>query len=78
MRIAERFGVLPVDSPMIGDSHRDLEAAAAAGCPTILVRTGKGEATLARGDLPPGTMVFDDLAAAARHVVSLPTRKKSG
>lgn len=76
IRIAERFGVPMSDAPMVGDSHRDLEAGAAAGCPTILVRTGKGEATLARGDLPAGTLVFDDLAAAAHHLVAQPPRKK--
>ncbi len=78
IRIAERFGVPMADVPMVGDSHRDLEAGAAAGCPTLLVRTGKGEATLARGDLPPGTLVFDDLAAAARHLIALPSRRKFG
>ena len=78
LRIAERFGVPIAESPMIGDSHRDLEAAAAAGCPTILVKTGKGEATLARGDIPQGTLIFDDLAAAAKHIVAQPSRKKSG
>jgi len=78
IRIAERFGVPISESPMIGDSHRDLEAAAAAGCPTILVKTGKGEATLARGDMPQGTLIFDDLAAAAQHLIALPARKKSG
>jgi D-glycero-D-manno-heptose 1,7-bisphosphate phosphatase len=78
IRIAERFGVAMADVPMIGDSHRDLEAGAAAGCPTILVKTGKGDATLARGDLPEGTLVFDDLAAAARHLVAQPVKKKRG
>ena len=74
--IAERFGMSMRDVPMIGDSHRDLAAAAAAGCPPILVKTGKGEATLARDDLPPGTLVFDDLAAAAAHLVAQPAKKK--
>ena len=77
IRIAERFGMQMADVPMIGDSHRDLEAGAAAGCPTLLVRTGKGLATLERGDLPAGTLVFDDLAAAAQHLVALPAKKKS-
>lgn len=53
-------------SPMIGDALRDLEAAAAAGCPRILVRTGKGAATQATG-LPDAVLpvaVRDDLWAA--------------
>jgi D-glycero-D-manno-heptose 1,7-bisphosphate phosphatase len=43
----DAFDAAAVNSPMIGDSLRDLEAAAAAGCPRILVRTGKGAKTLA-------------------------------
>lgn len=70
VRAAERFGVPLADVTMIGDSHRDLEAGAAAGCKTILVRTGKGEATLACGALPAGTLIVDDLAAAAKHLVA--------
>ncbi|HOW50272.1 MAG TPA: HAD-IIIA family hydrolase, partial [Rubrivivax sp.] len=50
--------------PAIGDSLRDLQAAATVGCLPLLVRTGKGEKTLAAGDLPPGTRDFADLAAA--------------
>ena len=69
---AERFGLLPSDVTMIGDSHRDLEGGAAAGCATILVKTGKGVETLKRSGLPPGTLVFDDLAAAAQHLVAQP------
>jgi D-glycero-D-manno-heptose 1,7-bisphosphate phosphatase len=76
IRIAERFGVPMGEVPMIGDSYRDLEAGAAAGCPTILVKTGKGQATLDRGGLPEGTLVFDDLAAAAAHLVAQPAKKK--
>jgi len=78
IRIAERFGIPMAEAPLIGDSYRDLEAGAAAGCPTILVRTGKGAATVARGDLPAGTLVFDDLAAAAAHLIAQPARKKNG
>jgi D-glycero-D-manno-heptose 1,7-bisphosphate phosphatase len=78
LRMAERFGVPISEVPMIGDSYRDLQAGAAAGCPTMLVRTGKGAATVERGDLPAGTLVFDDLAAAARHLVAQPVRKRLG
>ncbi len=74
--IAERFGLPMSEVPMVGDSHRDLEAGAAAGCLPMLVKTGKGEATLARGDLPDGTLVFDDLAAAAAFLVAQPVKKK--
>jgi D-glycero-D-manno-heptose 1,7-bisphosphate phosphatase len=78
IRIAERFGVPMNEVPMIGDTKRDLEAGAAAGCPPILVKTGKGEATLASGGLPAGTIVFADLAAAAAHLIAKPTAAKRG
>lgn len=50
--------------PIIGDSLRDLQAAEAVGAQPVLVCTGKGEATLAAGNLPEGTHVYSDLAAA--------------
>jgi D-glycero-D-manno-heptose 1,7-bisphosphate phosphatase len=65
--IAQRFGIGLAGVPSVGDSLRDLRAAAAVNCSTILVKTGKGAQTLAKGDLPEGTRVFDDLAAVAAH-----------
>ncbi len=61
-----RFGVEAAATPMIGDSMRDLEAALAAGCKRVLVRTGNGAAVQAAGipaALSP-VAVFDDLAEA--------------
>lgn len=63
--IAERFEVDPEDTPVVGDALRDLQAGAALGFRTHLVRTGKGEKTLAAGGLPEGTQVHDDLRAFA-------------
>jgi D-glycero-D-manno-heptose 1,7-bisphosphate phosphatase len=51
--------------PVVGDALRDLQAAAAVGARPVLVLTGKGRKTRAAGGLPPGTEVFDDLAAFA-------------
>lgn len=62
--IAAHFGCTLNDVPVIGDSLRDLQAAVAVQARPILVRTGKGEHTLAAGGLPEATPVFDDLAAA--------------
>jgi D-glycero-D-manno-heptose 1,7-bisphosphate phosphatase len=62
----QRFGVAPADAVMIGDALSDLQAAVAAGCPRILVRSGKGAATQAAG-LPAQVLpvaVHADLAAA--------------
>ena len=59
-----------VGVPVIGDSLRDLEAAATAGARPILVRTGNGKKTEgALGREFAGTQVFDDLAAAAASLV---------
>jgi D-glycero-D-manno-heptose 1,7-bisphosphate phosphatase len=66
-----QFRQIPGDAVYIGDSLGDLQAAKAAGCQRILVRTGKGSATEARGlpaDLAP-ILVFDDLAAVADHLL---------
>lgn len=51
--------------PVVGDSLRDLQAAAAVGARPILVRTGNGRKTEAElpADLS-GTDVFDDLTEA--------------
>jgi D-glycero-D-manno-heptose 1,7-bisphosphate phosphatase len=65
LEIAARLNVALEGVPMVGDSLRDLQAAAAAGARPILVLTGKGRATQQAGGLPPGTEVFADLAAVA-------------
>lgn len=49
--------------PVIGDSGRDLEAARAVRATPVLVRTGKGEGTLDRGEAA-GAAVYADLAEA--------------
>ncbi len=61
-----RFSMSAAESVMIGDSLRDLEAAAALGVRRILVRTGKGALTQAKG-LPANILpvsVYDDLGGA--------------
>ena len=68
--IAERFEVDPEDTPVVGDALRDLQAGAALGFPLHLVRTGKGQKTLAAGGLPEGTQVHDDLRAFALDFLS--------
>jgi D-glycero-D-manno-heptose 1,7-bisphosphate phosphatase len=68
--IAQRFNVDLAGVPSVGDSLRDLQAAAAAGAQPILVLTGKGAKTRAAGGLPDGTPVFADLAQAVRHIVA--------
>jgi len=68
----DQFGASPETTPMIGDSLRDLEAAAQAGCARLLVRTGKGAAT-ERAGLPAAVRpvtVHDDLAAAVDYLLA--------
>jgi D-glycero-D-manno-heptose 1,7-bisphosphate phosphatase len=68
LEIASRFNVSLESVYMVGDALRDLEAAAAAGVKPVLVLTGKGKKTQKEGKLPPGTAVFEDLAAFAEHL----------
>lgn len=63
-RIGRELDVPLAGVPFVGDSARDLEAAALAGCQPVLVRTGNGlktERALTSGATP----VYDDLAAFA-------------
>ena len=64
-QIVERFEIDPEETPMVGDSLRDLQAGAALGFHLHLVLTGKGRKTLAEGNLPPNTKVHDDLRTFA-------------
>jgi len=66
LRLARHYGISLDGVPAIGDSLRDLEAAAAAGATPVLVRTGNGRRTEA--SLPESLRdiaIYDDLAAAA-------------
>lgn len=61
-----QFRIAAEDTVMIGDQLSDLEAASAAGCRRILLRSGKGAATQAEG-LPRHVLpvaVCEDLGAA--------------
>lgn len=69
-QIANRFGIDLAGTPMVGDSERDLVAGAAVRGQVILVQTGKGAQTLARGNLPEGTAVFANLAGAVDHLLA--------
>jgi len=71
-QIAEYYAVPLTGVPVIGDSLRDLEAARAVGARPILVRTGKGERTLAAGRGLEGVPVYADLAAAVDELVKSP------
>jgi D-glycero-D-manno-heptose 1,7-bisphosphate phosphatase len=63
--ILRRFQVEPQSVTAVGDSLRDLQAAAAVGTKPVLVLTGKGQKTMQAGGLPAQTLVRVDLAAVA-------------
>jgi D-glycero-D-manno-heptose 1,7-bisphosphate phosphatase len=68
LEVARRFNVAIEDVSMVGDSRKDVEAAAAAGARPVLVLTGNGAKTQAEGNLPRGTTVHADLAAFVRQL----------
>lgn len=55
--------------PVVGDSLRDLQAAQEVGAQPILVRTGKGKRTLAKGEGLDGIPVYDSLTDAVDALV---------
>lgn len=66
------FRHAPADTVFIGDTDTDMQAAKAAGCRRILVRSGKGAAALAKGlsDSALPVAVFDNLAEAAERLLA--------
>jgi len=70
--IGNHFNVELADVPIIGDSLRDIQAARAVGAFPILVKTGKGEHTLANTDQISDIPVYTDLAAAVDALLSNP------
>lgn len=73
--IGRRFSLELSEVYGIGDSLRDLQAFSDAGCKPILVRSGKGEETLAQAklpnqSLPKNTLIFADLNEAAQHIIA--------
>jgi D-glycero-D-manno-heptose 1,7-bisphosphate phosphatase len=69
--IATRYGSPLNDVPAVGDSLRDLQAAASVGARPLLVKTGKGQKTLAAGGLPANTPVFADLSEAVEYLLKV-------
>lgn len=67
--IALRLQISLVDVPFVGDTEKDINAAKVVGARPMLVRSGQGNATLERGDVPSDVPVFDDLLAATRNLL---------
>jgi len=73
--IGRRYGVDLAQVPMVGDTLRDLQAAAAAGCEAHLVKSGRarglsGDALAQLLAQAPGATVHEDLAAFAEHLLA--------
>lgn len=68
--IRDKYKLNLADTFFIGDSHVDVQAARLAGCPPLLVMTGKG--CLTREQYPDDAVIpyFADLTAAVDYVIS--------
>ncbi|RTR05635.1 D-glycero-beta-D-manno-heptose 1,7-bisphosphate 7-phosphatase [Halomonas nitroreducens] len=74
-RLRQELGMASLQGAwMVGDSLRDLQAGEAAGCHSALVRTGKGERTLAKGKGLEQARVFTNLAAFADWLLAQPEK----
>lgn len=56
---------------MVGDSVRDIRAARAANAWPLLVRTGKGAATIEReAEVCANVLIFNDLSAVTDYLIA--------
>lgn len=69
LQAAAEHGIDLAASFMVGDKRADLEAGRAAGCRSLLVRTGYGTEELAKGAGALAEAVVDDLSAAADYIL---------
>ncbi len=67
--IAHHFRASLGGVPVVGDSLRDLQSAQAVGASPILVKSGKGERTIAKGEGIEAIPIFKDLATAVNHLL---------
>jgi len=72
LRAAAELGFEPARAFVVGDMESDIGLGRALGATTLLVRTGHGAATLARGEARPDHVVAD-LPEAADRIESLLT-----
>jgi len=70
LRAQQSLGLSLAGVPAIGDSQRDLDAAAAVGARPILVKTGKGLATLAKMRADSTVPVYENLSAAVDALIA--------
>jgi D-glycero-D-manno-heptose 1,7-bisphosphate phosphatase len=71
-QIEQELGIDPVQTVLVGDSQRDLQAAAAFGIKSVLVLTGKGVTTLEQLDQEPLIDVYQNLADFVEALIAKP------
>ena len=71
-RAAQELAIDLASSWMVGDKLADITAGVAAGCQTILVRTGYGSSEA--HSAPEGQLILDDLGAASAHIIKLTSK----
>ena len=71
--IATRYNMSLKGVHCVGDSLRDLQSGFVLGCIPNLVLTGKGQGTMEKGGLPPGTQIHSDLASMVDALLSAQT-----
>lgn len=68
--ISHRYDTSLKGVPAVGDSLRDLQAAAEASCSPWLVTTGNGKKTRASDQLPEGVQIRDNLLAVVHSLLN--------
>ena len=63
--ISQRFGISLEGTPFVGDTLKDVFAAKAVNARPILVRTGRGEESIAQPECPTDIEIYDNLALVA-------------
>jgi phosphoglycolate phosphatase-like HAD superfamily hydrolase len=63
------FNIALINTLMIGDSKKDLEAAQNAACKGILVKTGNGLSACLQGIIDASTPVFNNLSDAVNFLI---------
>ena len=73
--ISRRFNMPLKDVETVGDSLRDIQAAQAVGAKPVLVKTGKGQRTIAAGNGLDGVAIYDDLASYVNVLLPIESTK---
>lgn len=70
LQIASQFNADLKQAVFVGDSQSDIQAARMVGATPVLVKTGKGQRTLAKSELVEGIAVYDNLSHFVRELLT--------